>query len=129
MYRPCMQEAEIEIARRTVLSNAAGLAMLALVRSCFAQASAENAYQGRSRTMDVKRNGSRPPSKGPEAWFTGTVRVDPLFKWGTHNVLVVTKSPSNRVPEPCGTPIRLAKRSPSRPGLAGRSVMVDPSKK
>ena len=77
-----MQEAEIEIARRTVLSNAAGLAMLALVRSCFAQASAENAYQGRNRTMDVKRNGSRPPSKGPEAWFTGTVRVDPLFQVG-----------------------------------------------
>ena len=82
MHRPGTQEAEIEIARRTVLSNAAGLAMLALVRSCFAQASAENAYQGRNRTMDVKRNGSRPPSKGPEAWFTGTVRVDPLFQVG-----------------------------------------------
>jgi len=82
MQRPCMQQAEIEIARRTVLSKAAGLAMLALVRSCFAPASAENAYQGRSRTMDVKRNGSRPPSKGPEAWFTGTVRVDPLFQVG-----------------------------------------------
>ena len=82
MYRPCVQEAEIEIARRTVLSNAAGLAMLALVRSYFAQASVENAYQGRNRTMDIKRNGSRPPIKGPEAWFTGTVRVGPPFSSG-----------------------------------------------
>jgi quercetin dioxygenase-like cupin family protein len=29
-----------------------------------------------------KRNGSRPSGKGPEAWFTGTVRVDPLFGVG-----------------------------------------------
>jgi quercetin dioxygenase-like cupin family protein len=32
--------------------------------------------------MDIKRNGSRPSGKGPEAWFTGTVRVDPLFQAG-----------------------------------------------
>jgi quercetin dioxygenase-like cupin family protein len=30
--------------------------------------------------MEVKRNGSQPSSKGPEDWFTGTVRVDPLFQ-------------------------------------------------
>jgi quercetin dioxygenase-like cupin family protein len=30
--------------------------------------------------MDIKRNGSQPSGKGPEAWFTGTVRVDPLFQ-------------------------------------------------
>ena len=29
--------------------------------------------------MDTKRNGSQPSSKGPEEWFTGTVRIDPLF--------------------------------------------------
>ena len=32
--------------------------------------------------MDIKRNGSRPSSKGPEAWFIGTVRVDPVFQVG-----------------------------------------------
>lgn len=32
--------------------------------------------------MDIKRNGSRPAGKGPETWFTGTVRVDPLFQVG-----------------------------------------------
>jgi quercetin dioxygenase-like cupin family protein len=29
--------------------------------------------------MDITRNGSRPSSKGPAEWFTGTVRIDPLF--------------------------------------------------
>ncbi len=30
--------------------------------------------------LDIKRNGSRPSTKGPSDWFTGTVRVDPLFQ-------------------------------------------------
>ena len=30
--------------------------------------------------MDIKRIGSQPSSKGPTDWFTGTVRMDPLFK-------------------------------------------------
>jgi quercetin dioxygenase-like cupin family protein len=30
--------------------------------------------------IDIKRNGSRPSQKGPENWFTGTVRIDPLFQ-------------------------------------------------
>jgi quercetin dioxygenase-like cupin family protein len=30
--------------------------------------------------MEIKRNGSQPSSKGPEDWFTGAVRVDPLFQ-------------------------------------------------
>jgi quercetin dioxygenase-like cupin family protein len=28
--------------------------------------------------MDIKRAGSQASGKGPEAWFTGTVRIDPL---------------------------------------------------
>lgn len=28
----------------------------------------------------INRNGSRPSQKGPEDWFTGTVRIDPLFQ-------------------------------------------------
>ena len=28
--------------------------------------------------MDIKRAGSQPSRKGPEQWFTGTVRIDPL---------------------------------------------------
>src|SRR6187551_2215067 len=29
--------------------------------------------------VDIKRSGSRPSAKGPADWFTGTVRIDPLF--------------------------------------------------
>ena len=30
--------------------------------------------------MEIKRSGSQPSSKGPTDWFTGTVRIDPLFQ-------------------------------------------------
>ncbi len=30
--------------------------------------------------MDIKRNGTQPSGKGRAEWFTGTVRIDPLFK-------------------------------------------------
>ena len=30
--------------------------------------------------MDIKRGGSQPSGMGPAEWFTGTVRVDPLFQ-------------------------------------------------
>lgn len=30
--------------------------------------------------IEIKRNGSRPSSKGSSDWFTGSVRVDPLFQ-------------------------------------------------
>ena len=29
--------------------------------------------------MEIKRGGSQPSAKGPAEWFTGTVRIDPLF--------------------------------------------------
>ena len=31
-------------------------------------------------TMEITRIGSQPSAKGPEDWFTGTVRIDPLFQ-------------------------------------------------
>ena len=30
--------------------------------------------------LEIKRSGSQPSTKGPEEWFTGTVRIDPLFQ-------------------------------------------------
>lgn len=30
--------------------------------------------------MEIKRSGSQASTKGPADWFTGTVRVDPLFQ-------------------------------------------------
>ncbi len=34
--------------------------------------------------MEIKRNGSEPSGKGPAEWFTGTVRIDPLFQPNEH---------------------------------------------
>jgi quercetin dioxygenase-like cupin family protein len=34
----------------------------------------------RRTTVDIKRAGSRPSTKAPADWFTGTVRIDPLFQ-------------------------------------------------
>ena len=65
------------VSRRTILAAAGGLA-LATAHGGFAATPAER----KNETMDIKRNGSRPSGKGPEAWFTGTVRVDPLFQAG-----------------------------------------------
>lgn len=30
--------------------------------------------------MEIKRIGTQPSAKGPEDWFTGTVRIDPIFQ-------------------------------------------------
>jgi quercetin dioxygenase-like cupin family protein len=30
--------------------------------------------------MEIKKSGSQPSTKGPADWFTGTVRIDPLFQ-------------------------------------------------
>jgi quercetin dioxygenase-like cupin family protein len=30
--------------------------------------------------MEIKKAGSQPSAKGPPEWFTGTVRIDPLFQ-------------------------------------------------
>src|SRR3954466_3879694 len=45
-------------------------------RCCWQRKSVGNEEQA----MHVKRAGSQPSAKGPEAWFTGTVRIDPLFQ-------------------------------------------------
>lgn len=29
--------------------------------------------------MEITRNGAQPSGKGPSDWFTGTVRIDPVF--------------------------------------------------
>ena len=30
--------------------------------------------------MEIKRSGSQPSAKGPDQYFTGNVRIDPLFE-------------------------------------------------
>lgn len=29
--------------------------------------------------MEIRRSGTQPSNKGPADWFTGTVRIDPMF--------------------------------------------------
>jgi quercetin dioxygenase-like cupin family protein len=36
--------------------------------------------QNRNKDMEIKRAGSQPSAKGPAEWFTGNVRIDPLFQ-------------------------------------------------
>lgn len=49
--------------------------------------------------MEVRRSGSQPSSKGPEKYFTGVVRIDPLFEApepGRVRVVSVTFEPGAR---------------------------------
>jgi quercetin dioxygenase-like cupin family protein len=64
--------------RRQVIAASAGFAAFAATS---AKADDSN-VQIRSTAMDIdiKRNGSRPSTKGSADWFTGSVRVDPLFQ-------------------------------------------------
>ena len=54
----------------------ASLSMLATALSGFAQAQAP---AGDAQTLKITRAGSQPSAKGPAEYFTGTVRVDPMF--------------------------------------------------
>ena len=65
------------ISRRSFLRTAgAALATPAVLR---AQVET-HVTQTEKISMEIKRIGSQPSSKGPADWFTGTVRIDPLFQ-------------------------------------------------
>ena len=66
--------------------------------------------QSGGQSMDIKRNGSRPSTTPPEAYFTGSVRVEPVFQVGDPvrlNGGSVTFEPGART---AGIPIRSARR-------------------
>jgi len=66
--------------RRTILADASALAALT-VGAIFAKAEAPRlATDQGNGAMEIKRNGSQPSSKGSAEYFTGTVRIDPLFQ-------------------------------------------------
>ena len=65
------------ISRRSFLRTAgAALATPAILR---AQVET-HVTQTEKISMEIKRIGSQPSSKGPADWFTGTVRIDPFLK-------------------------------------------------
>jgi len=67
------------ITRRHMLAATAGFAGLAAAGAAAAQAPTVPTRQ-RNGTMEIKRSGSQPSRKAPAEYFTGAVRVDPLFQ-------------------------------------------------
>ena len=68
------------ITRRSMLANALGLAAL-FINTAYAKAAASHVSTARrDATMEITRNGAQPSSKGPAEYFTGIVRIDPLFQ-------------------------------------------------
>ena len=73
--------------------------------------------------MEIKRSGSAPSGKGPVDWFTGAVRIDPLFSPPTPSQVagaLVTFEPGARTAwhtHPIGLTIRDVRL---RLGAAGR---------
>jgi quercetin dioxygenase-like cupin family protein len=77
------------ITRRGVLANTTSGAALALAGVIF----------DRSESMEIKRNGTQPSRKAPAEYFTGAVRVDPLFQAPAHarvSASSVTFEPGSR---------------------------------
>jgi hypothetical protein len=62
------------ITRRHLFSTAGGLVAFSATPAVAAEA------EPRIGFMEIKRNGSQPSGKGPADYFTGTVRIDPLFQ-------------------------------------------------
>ena len=61
--------------------------------------------------MEIKRSGVQPSGKGPAQYFTGTVRIDPLFSPPDPARVAGALVTLSRVPERPGTRIRSAKHS------------------
>ena len=68
------------ITRRGILAGTGGIA--ALVAAGAAAQAPKVPTQPRNGTMQITRNGSRPSAKGSSDYFTGAVRVDPMFQAG-----------------------------------------------
>ena len=76
------RSAGVKLTRRQLLGVTGGM-LLAASRPGLSQTpTMTDVTKLRKATMEIKRNGSRPSAKGPDAYFTGTVRVDPMFQVG-----------------------------------------------
>ena len=60
-------------------STEAAFVAPAVLRAAAASAAAIAPTPRKVSHMEIKRVGSQPSQKGPAEWFTGTVRIDPLF--------------------------------------------------
>jgi quercetin dioxygenase-like cupin family protein len=70
------------ITRRLVLAGAGGLVGELAAAGAAAGQSTNATAEGRNGVMQITRAGSQPSRKGPAEYFTGAVRVDPMFEAG-----------------------------------------------
>jgi quercetin dioxygenase-like cupin family protein len=66
------------LSRRYLLALTSAVAAVAAAKSAVAQML--TGTNARSLTMNIKRSGSEPSARGPADYFTGSVRVDTLFR-------------------------------------------------
>ena len=78
--------------------------------------------------MEIQSSGSRPSAKGPEDWFTGTGRIDPLFD-RAEPASAAPSLPSSPAHAQPGTPTRSGRRSLSQPVLVGCRRREKPCRK
>ena len=71
----------LEVTRRHLLRLVGGVALLVGYRPAFAQQPMQPSTERRTE-MKIERNGSRPSTKGPQDYFSGSVRVEPVFQVG-----------------------------------------------
>src|SRR4051812_45876105 len=69
----------MHLSHLTLLRTATTLAILMTARLYAATPEPEQTTQRKTSTMEIKRSGSQPSTQGSTDWFTGTVRIDPLF--------------------------------------------------
>jgi quercetin dioxygenase-like cupin family protein len=81
MDNPNGRSGELVVTRRC-LFGVTGMGLLATSGPGLAQILISDVTERRKATMDIKRNGSRPSTNAPEAYFSGAVRVEPVFQVG-----------------------------------------------
>src|SRR6516225_9983100 len=67
----------MSLSRRTFLTTAGTVLAIPAIRRTHAEARLTTTQEAE---MDITRIGSEPSGKGPADWFTGMVRIDPLFE-------------------------------------------------
>lgn len=72
----------MNVSRRKFLKTAGVASAINLAANPWIQTHVRVAQQNKRKeiNMEIKRIGSQPSGKGPADWFTGTVRIDPLFQ-------------------------------------------------
>ena len=65
--------------RRDFLRTAGAVTAVLAIPAIIGARAQARLIQREDLHMEIKRSGSVPSGKGPADWFTGTVRIDPLF--------------------------------------------------